>query len=105
MRPLIVLHRAPLVAPPALTAPSKIQLSLLPSLQPLLTPEGLDQLARECGHSLDPQAALLLGEIADDFVENVTAFAAEIARYRGASEITCRDLQRELARAFYDEHR
>lgn len=72
--------------------------------QPLLTPEGLEALAKECGRELDLQSTQLLGEIADDFVESVTVFAAEIAKHRGGTEITSRDVQSKGVRPSPSTH-
>jgi hypothetical protein len=54
----------------------------------------LGQLAHDSSRRLSLAAQHVLSEIADDFVESVTAFAAEIAKHRGSNVLSTRDLQR-----------
>ncbi len=90
----LILHRAALPTPAPTSGSPQFQLCPLPSQQPLLGPEAVQGLARDAGRSVDAPAQHVLADIADDFVESVTVFAAELAKHRGSNVLTARDLQR-----------
>ena len=45
---------------------------------------------------LEPQAEQVLQDVADDFVENVAAFACELALHRGGTTLEAKDIQLAL---------
>lgn len=50
---------------------------------------------------LDPDAEQVLQDVADDFVENLAAFACELAVHRGGQMLEARDIQLALGAMLY----
>jgi histone H3/H4 len=59
----------------------------------VISNETLQKLAAQVGATLDESAMNGLRDIADDFVESVTVFAAEIAKHANSDTIRAKDVQ------------
>lgn len=86
---------------PGSGAASEVQLIPQPVMAPVISKEELLRIAKEVGVALDESAMSALTDIADDFVDSVTVFAAELAKHRAekAGEdivtLTTKDLKRK----------
>jgi histone H3/H4 len=65
-------------------------------LTDVISDETLQQLAAQVGVKLDESCMVALRDIADDFVESVTVFAAEISKHARSDAITVKDVQLHL---------
>jgi histone H3/H4 len=108
MKP-IILHKTPL---PSVSGPQGVNLSpqvgsrwffvrfvrsrLQAPLTDVISDETLQQLAAQVGVKLDESCMVALRDIADDFVESVTVFAAEISKHARSDAITVKDVQLHL---------
>eukprot|EP00316_Scyphosphaera_apsteinii_P024877 CAMPEP_0119318486 /NCGR_PEP_ID=MMETSP1333-20130426/46597_1 /TAXON_ID=418940 /ORGANISM="Scyphosphaera apsteinii, Strain RCC1455" /LENGTH=143 /DNA_ID=CAMNT_0007324677 /DNA_START=32 /DNA_END=462 /DNA_ORIENTATION=- len=67
-----------------------------------LPAERLQELAAQIDPrlQLEPQAEQVLQDVADDFVENVAAFACDLARHRGGKALEAKDVQLALEKTW-----